>query len=187
MFSYTHPSPETSVFVVVDMQEKLVAAMDGQEASRMISRQKIMLAAARELQIPVIVTEQYPKGLGRTVADMASLLHEGIPHIEKTSFSCFGEIAFRKEIERRHFKSLVLMGMETHVCIQQTAIDALSRGFQVFLPIDTVCSRNSLDSSISIDLMRQLDIYVTSSESLLFSLLRDASHPAFKKIVSLLK
>ncbi|HCE43069.1 MAG TPA: hydrolase [Lentisphaeria bacterium] len=186
MFSYNHPTPETSIFVLVDMQEKLLAAMDRADISRIISRQKIMLNAARELQIPVIVTEQYPKGLGRTTAELYTLV-EGCPLIEKTSFSCFGELVFRKEIERRHFKSMILMGIETHVCIQQTAIDAMKRGFQVFLPVDTLNSRNAVDASASLELMRHMDIYASTSESILFSLLQDASHPTFKKISTLLK
>lgn len=187
MFSFTHPASESTVFVLVDMQERLLGAMDKADASRIISRQKIMLNAARELQIPLIITEQYPKGLGRTVAELTSQVQEGTPLVEKTSFSCFGEVSFRKEIERRHFKSMVLMGIEAHVCIQQTALDGLARGFQVFLPADTVASRNSNDLSVSIELMRQLDVFVTSSESILFSILRDASHPSFKKISALLK
>jgi len=187
MLSYTHPTPDTSVFILVDMQEKLLAPMDKSDTARIIARQKIMLNAARELQIPVIVTEQYPRGLGKTSHELFSLVQEGGPLIEKTSFSCFGELKFRKEIERRHFRSMILMGIETHVCIQQTSIDAMKRGFQVFLPVDTLNSRNSSDAAVSLDLMRRMDIYATSSESILFSLLQDASHPAFKKVVSLLK
>ncbi|HBC85363.1 MAG TPA: hydrolase [Lentisphaeria bacterium] len=187
MFSYTHPAADTSVFVLVDMQEKLLAAMEQDTAARIVTRHKIMLGVAKELQIPVIITEQYPKGLGRTAPELSGLFREGWPLIEKTSFSCFGESNFRKEIERRHFKSMILMGIETHVCIQQTAIDALSRGFQVFLPADAVCSRNEKDMSLSLEFMRCLDIYVTSTESVIFSILRDASHPSFRKISALLK
>jgi nicotinamidase-related amidase len=186
MFSFAHPTADTSVLILVDMQERLLAAMDKSDTAQVIARQKVMLNAARELQIPVIVTEQYPKGLGKTIPELSALV-EGCPLIEKTSFSCFGELNFRKEIERRHFKSMVLMGIETHVCIQQTAIDALKRGFQVFLPVDAVKSRNASDSSVSLDLMARMDIYVSTSESILFSLLQDASHPAFKKVVALLK
>ncbi len=187
MLSYVHPGIDTTVLVLVDMQERLLAAMDKVIAEGIVSRQKILLGAARELQIPVIVTEQYPKGLGKTIAELSSLFQEGWPVVEKTSFSCFGELNFRKEIERRHFKSMVLMGIETHVCIQQTAIDAQNRGFQVFLPADGVCSRKIPDMSISLELMRSLGIYVTSSESVIFSLLKDAAHPSFKKVSSLLK
>ena len=187
MFSYTHPTIETTAFLLIDMQEKLLAAMNPPDTEKILIRQKIMLNAAKEFNLPVIITEQYPKGLGKTVSGLSMLFREEWPVLDKTSFSCFGDIGFRREVERRPLKSLVLMGVETHVCIQQTAIDALARGFQVFLVSDAVNSRKQDDSQISIDFMRDMNVHVTSSESLIFSLLKDASHPLFKKVVSLLK
>jgi isochorismate hydrolase len=168
------------------MQEKLLASMNPSDTEIIILRQKIMLNAAKELTVPVLITEQYSKGLGKTVSSLSVLL-ENWPVFDKTSFSCFGDVNFRREIEKKPFKSLVLMGVETHVCIQQTAIDALDRGFQVFLIADAVNSKRQSDAAISIDFMRGLGVHVTSSESLIFSLLRDAAHPLFKKVVSLLK
>ncbi len=187
MFSYTHPTIETISFLLIDMQEKLLAAMDPLDTEKILIRQKIMLNLAKELNIPVIVTEQYSKGLGKTVSDLAVLFKEEWAVLDKTSFSCFGDINFRREIERKPCKSLVLMGVETHVCIQQTAVDALARGFQVFLIADAVNSRRQDDAALAIDFMRGVNVHVTSSESLIFSLLKDADHPAFKKVVSLLK
>ncbi|MFA6566715.1 MAG: isochorismatase family protein [Victivallales bacterium] len=187
MSSYTHPTIETTAFLLIDMQEKLLAAMNPLDTEKILVRQKIMLNAAKELDMPVIITEQYTKGLGKTVSGLSVLFKEEWPVFDKTSFSCFGDINFRREIERRPFKSLVLMGVETHVCIQQTAIDALARGFQVFLIADAVNSKRRDDAAISIDFMRGADVCVTSSESLIFSLLKDASHPSFKKVVSFLK
>ena len=187
MFPYTHPTLESTAFLLIDMQEKLLASMNPLDTEKILGRQKIMLNAAKELNMLVLITEQYSKGLGKTVSGLSELFKEDWPVFDKTSFSCFGDVNFRREIERKPFKSLVLMGVETHVCIQQTAIDALARGFQVFLIADAVNSKRQVDAVISIDFMRGLDIYVTSSESLIFSLLRDASHPLFKKVVSLLK
>jgi nicotinamidase-related amidase len=185
--SFTCPTIENTAFLLIDMQEKLLAAMNPLDVDKILIRQKILLNTAKELNIPVIITEQYPKGLGKTVSGLSALFNEGWPVFEKTSFSCFGDVNFRREIERRPFRSLVLMGVETHVCIQQTAIDALAGGFQVFLIADAVNSRRPDDAAISIDFMRMMDVAVTSSESLIFSLLKDASHPSFKRVVSLLK
>ncbi|MFA6291766.1 MAG: isochorismatase family protein [Victivallales bacterium] len=187
MSSFTLPAIETTVFLLIDMQEKLLAAMNPLDTEKILVRQKIMLNVASELNIPVMITEQYPRGLGKTVAGLSVFFKEEWPVFDKTSFSCFGDVNFRREIERRPVKSLVLMGVETHVCIQQTAIDALARGFRVFVVSDAVNSKRQDDAATSIDFMRGVDAHVTSSESLIFALLKDASHPSFKKIVSLLK
>ncbi|MEI6424371.1 MAG: isochorismatase family protein [Lentisphaerota bacterium] len=178
---------ESSVFLLIDMQEKLLAAMNPLDTGKILGRQRIMLEAAKELAVPVIITEQYSKGLGKTVSEIAAAFTDEWPVFDKTSFSCFGDVNFRREMEKRPFKSLFLMGVETHVCIQQTAIDALARGFQVFLIADAVNSRKQDDAVISIDFMRGMDVCVTTSESIIFSLLKDATHPSFKKLVSLLK
>ena len=152
MFSYTYPTTETTAFLLIDMQEKLLASMEQSTAEKIQVRQKIMLHAAKELNIPVIITEQYPKGLGKTVSGLSELFKEEWPVFDKTSFSCFGDVDFRMAIEKQHFKSLVLMGVETHVCIQQTAIDALARGFQVFVIADAVSSKRQSDAAISFDI-----------------------------------
>ncbi len=187
MSSFTLPTIETTVFLLIDMQDRLLAAMDPLVTEKILIRQKIMLNVASELNVPVIITEQYPKGLGKTVAGLSVFFKEGWPVFDKTSFSCFGDVNFRSEIERKPVKSLVLMGVETHVCIQQTATDALARGFQVFVVSDAVNSKRQDDAATSIDFMRGIDVRVTSSESLIFALLKDAAHPSFKKIVNLLK
>lgn len=183
----TQPAIETTAFILIDMQERLLAAMEPQNTLKILARQKLILNVAKELDMPVIITEQYPKGLGKTLPELSQLFKTEWPVMDKTSFSCFGDTAFRTAIERKPLKSLVLMGVETHVCIQQTAIDALARGFQVFLLADAVTSRRIEDAAISVELMKGMDVCVTSSESLIFSLLRDASHPSFKKVAGLLK
>jgi nicotinamidase-related amidase len=187
MSPYIHPTIENTVFLLIDMQERLLAAMDPLDTEKILVRQKIMLNFARELNVPVIITEQYSKGLGKTVSGLFGLFKEDWPVFDKTSFSCFGDVNFRREMERRPFKSLVLMGVETHVCIQQTAVDALAKGFQVFLIADAVNSKRRSDAETSIDFLRGMGVYVTSSESLLFSLLKDASNPSFRKVAGSLK
>jgi len=187
MSSYAHPTSESSVFLLIDMQEKLLAAMNPLDTGNILCRQKIILAAAKELNIPVIITEQYPKGLGKTVSELSTAFTDEWPVFDKTSFSCFGDVNFRTEMGKRPIKSLFLMGVETHVCIQQTAVDALSRGFQVFLIADAVNSRKRNDAELAIDFMRGIDVSVTTSEAIIFSLLKDATHPSFKKVASLLK
>lgn len=187
MSSYFHPMVESSVFLLIDMQEKLLAAMNPLDTGKILSRQRIMLEAAKELAVPVIITEQYSKGLGKTVSGIATAFKDEWPVFDKTSFSCFGDLNFRREMEKMPFKSLFLMGVETHVCIQQTATDALARGFQVFLVADAVNSRKQDDAVLAIDFMRAMGVCVTTTESIIFSLLKDATHPSFKKVASLLK
>ena len=187
MHSYSYPSPDDTAFILIDMQEKLLASMNTAEAGKIIAWQKILLNTASELNIPVIVTEQYPNGLGRTIPELSGLFKTEWPIYDKTSFSCFGDVKFRMEILKRHIRTLVLIGVEAHVCVQQTAVDALEKGFQVIAIADAVNSRRQNDFSVSLDFMRSLGVHVMNSESLIFSLLRDSAHPSFRKISAWLK
>ncbi len=180
------PSPESTALVVVDIQERLVKAMDKSQISAAIGRCDILIQAALKLAIPVVVTEQYPKGLGPTVEDLKSHL-PSCETFEKTSFSCFGCAAFAKRIKALETEHIVICGIETHVCVQQTAFDAAALGMEVFIPADAVCSRNSQNKETSLRLMLAKGISVTSTESLIFSILRDSSHPSFREISRILK
>ncbi|OGV56326.1 MAG: hypothetical protein A2017_14540 [Lentisphaerae bacterium GWF2_44_16] len=179
------PDIGSTVFVLIDMQEKFVPAIPS--IATIIPRQKLLLNAARELGVRVAVTEQYPKGLGNTISELKDLLAPSWPLIEKTSFSCFGAPEFRKVIAQFPVKSIVLMGVETHVCVLQTALDALSRDCDVFIASDAVSSRNDIDRDAAFSLMKQNKINVTTSEALIFMLLRDASHPSFRAISKMLR
>jgi nicotinamidase-related amidase len=179
------PQIATSLLVLIDVQEKFAPAISDFEP--MLERQALVLNAARELKISVVANEQYPKGLGHTMPVLTEVMPEGTPVIEKTSFSCFGSDSFRSELAKSAKKTLILMGIETHVCVQQTAFDALNAGYEVILLADATGSRKNSDKEMSFALMRQNRIMVTTVESFLFAIMGDATHPAFKAVSKLVK
>jgi nicotinamidase-related amidase len=131
-----------SVLVIVDLQERLAAAMNPAVRASVIRNVRILLQAASRLGIPILVTEQYPKGLGPTAAQVAEMLPQGTPRLEKTCFSCAGAAAFAAAMEERRRTQVVLAGMEAHVCVLQSALDLQSGRQRVFVVEDACCSRN---------------------------------------------
>lgn len=172
-------------FILVDMQEKLQKAMSN--VSKCIENQKLLLKSAAILEIDSIVTEQYPRGLGNTVDELKCLLPENTRIIEKTSFSCMGESKFRTALKSKSRKTLIVCGIEAHVCVQQTVLDLLAEGYEVVIPADALTSRNIDNRQLALESMRQAGAFVTSSESIIFMLLRDAKHPNFREISKLIK
>ena len=171
--------------ILIDMQEKLQKAMSN--TSKCIENQEFLLKSAAILGIDSIVTEQYPKGLGNTIDELKCLLPENTPIIEKTSFSCFGESAFRTALKAKSRKTLIVCGVEAHVCVQQTVIDLLAEGYKVVIPADALTSRNNDNYRLALETMRHAGAFVTSSEAIIFMLLRDAKHPDFRSISKLIK
>lgn len=182
---FRFPTPETSCLVLIDMQEKLLPPMH--DPAQVLSRCQLLLKGMAALQVPVVVTEQYPKGLGATVPELAELLPEHTPVFAKTSFSCFGAPGFSDALNLAARPSLILAGVEAHVCCQQTALEALNRGFQVLIPFDAVGSRRSAESENALAALRAAGCGIFSAESLLFLLLRDAKHPAFRSVSLLVR
>ena len=173
------PLPEDSIFVVVDIQERICKVMDmDRYQQKMINSTSIM----QTLNIPTVVTQQYTKGLGSTICEIADQLPKKAEHFEKSTFSCWGSVDFAKWVTARPEKTLIMIGMETHVCVQQTALEAIERGYSVILLADAVCSRSEYDKEISIQLMRDSGVKVTTSESLSLSWLKDSKHPHFRTI-----
>ncbi|MCF6174281.1 MAG: hydrolase [Victivallaceae bacterium] len=179
------PKINSSALVVVDIQERLITAMAGMDIC--LKKSQIMLNAANSLGLDTIVTEQYPRGLGNTVPELQELFASEWAIIEKTTFSCCGETQFMIELERKKRLSIVIMGIETHVCVQQTVLDALAEGYQVFVLSDAVTSRSTEDRQVAIELMRDAGAVITTVESYLFMLMRDAKHPAFKTVSKLIR
>jgi nicotinamidase-related amidase len=179
---------DSAVLVIVDIQERISAAMPAEVLQRMVKSVEIMWDAATVLEIPVIVTEQYPKGLGGTLPSLEErVVESGIQKVSKVTFSCCGEPAFVERLESTGRKDVILCGEETHVCLLQTALDLLERGFQVFVPGDAVCSREALNWQLGLDEMRQAGCVVSSVESLLFRMLGRAGTEQFKAISRLVK
>ena len=172
--------PENSVFVVIDIQDRLLAKIPSAEG--MVRSTAFLLDVAALLNVPIRATEQYPKGLGPTTAEIARRL----PQVAtKTEFSCCGAGTFLEELEMLHRPNLVLAGMETHVCIMQTAFDLVEAGLHVFLPVDALASRGSLDHDLALRRMEQSGAVLTTAEAVAFEWLRDASHPQFKAVSKL--
>ena len=180
-----YPDPSKSLLVLIDMQEKLLRAMS--DAEPCAARCGLLLQAASAFGMPVIVTEQYPKGLGPTVSDLAQRIPSGSPVIEKGAFSCFGEPLFAEAVEKAAPESLILCGIEAHVCAAQTALDAANRGLNVFAVRDAMTSRHVPDRESAFTLLQANGVQVLSAETLLFMLLRTSKHPAFKEISRLVK
>ncbi|MBN1141318.1 MAG: isochorismatase family protein [Deltaproteobacteria bacterium] len=179
---------EQAVLVVIDVQERLVAAIDQALYERARRNVGIAIEAVDILGLPILVTEQYPKGLGRTVAHvLAALAGKQYELIEKIAFSCAREERFLSALTKTGRGQVILTGMECHVCVYQTALDLLNAGFEVFVPEDAVSSRHPSDHQGGIAAMRDAGVRVVPTETAVFQLLKAAGTPEFKKISSLLR
>ncbi len=175
-------SREDSKLLIVDVQEKLIRHIP--VADRMIENCRRLIQGARILQIPAFGTQQYPKGLGNTVPALSELLND-LP--EKLRFSCSDVLSWGGEAEQTDDRcKIVVAGIEAHVCVQQTAFDLMSHGFQVYVPADAVASRHKLDWKFALDRMSISGAMITTTESVLFEWLEAAGTPEFKQISKLI-
>jgi nicotinamidase-related amidase len=172
---------QDSVLVLMDIQERLTVAMANGVRERLIAQISILLAASRALSVPVIVTEQYPKGLGPTESALKSLLSEA-PVIEKTSFSSVKADGFLEAITEVKRTQIILTGMETHICILQSALDLQQQGYQVFVVEDAVSSRSTKNQDNALHRMRQAGVIISNVESIVFEWLGNAKHPEFRSL-----
>ena len=170
-----------ALLLVVDIQERLAAVMADRDA--VVEQAGKMILAAKSLDAPVLVTEQYPKGLGRTVHELRKLLDDGDP-IEKLTFSCCGEPELRKALESLPERDqVILVGMEAHVCVLQTALDVLAMGRSAYVVADAVCSQREGDALVALQWMMRSGVLVTTAQSAVFQLLERAGTPEFKEVL----
>lgn len=174
-------SAETSALVVIDIQHKLLTKMPS--AAALMRNAAFVLDVAKLLEIPVFATEQYPKGLGATAAEIARRLPTPIP--AKTAFSCCGADTFLEQLEMARRPNVVLVGMETHVCVSQTAFDLLAAGLNVFVPVDAIAARGAIDHDTALRRLELAGAIPTTAEAVAFEWVRDAAHPQFKAISKL--
>ena len=174
------------VVVVVDVQERLFNAMDADRRDDMVTNVKILVSSARRLGMPVLVTEQYPKGLGRTLPEVRSLLGE-TPAFEKTAFSCAEAEGFMERLRALGAEHVILTGIEAHVSVLLTALDLLTRGLRVSIVADAVCSRRPANLEIGLGQARQAGAVVTATETVVFQLLGSADSDAFRELSKLLR
>ncbi|NIA17174.1 MAG: isochorismatase family protein [Planctomycetes bacterium] len=173
-----------SCLIVVDVQGKLAQLMYDKET--LFKNIEILIRAAKILGVPIIWCQQYPQGLGPTVEKIAKLLEDNEP-IDKVSFDCLGDEKFRVKLQSLKKNNVILCGIETHICIYQTAKSLLKENYQVELISDAVSSRTSQNKQIAIDRMRSEGANISSTEMVLFELLPDAKDPKFKEIARLIK
>lgn len=175
-----------SVLMVIDIQEKLTTAMPSGVRDRVIEQVSVLLTAADALSVPVVVTEQYPRGLGHTEQALTEKLPAETPVIEKTNFSSAKVEAVSEALSKTGCKQVFLAGMETHICVLQTTLDLLKQGYEVFVIEDAVSSRAKGNQFNALQRMRLAGAVITNVESLLFEWLGDASHPEFKNLAKLI-
>ena len=177
---------EQCALVVIDIQEKLLPPIFQKE--QLLRNAQLLIRAAAILKIPALVTTQYAKGLGGTVAEIASLL-PGTEAIDKTLFSCFGSDVFCNVIKRLpgQRNTLLLCGMESHICVAQTALAGLREGYLVHVASDAVSSRAEWNWKIGPERMRAAGAVISSTEMMIYELMRSSSSAAFKELLPHLK
>ncbi len=175
---------ENTLLLIVDVQEKLVPHIYGRE--NLIKNLTTVIRGAQVLSIPLIYTEQVPQKIGKTISPIAQLL-AGVQPIIKNTFSCCQTPSFIQQLKVFNRRHILLAGVETHVCIYQTAMDLLGLGYQVHLIADAVSSRTLENKSIAIERMKQEKVCLTSVEMALCEILRTADDAKFKEIIELIK
>ena len=181
-------TPESSVLVVVDVQERLAAAMPQEQMARVVKNVGILLEAAKLLKVPVLVSEQYPKGLGATVAALLTKLREaGITPLAKIEFSACDNAGFVRALDVTSPRTAIVVGMETHVCVFQTARDLVRRGYATHVVADAVASRHEDSREIGLSLCQRAGAVVTTTEAVAFDWLRVAGTDDFKVISALIR
>jgi len=177
--------PEDSLLLVVDVQEKLWPHISNHEQVR--DRCRLLIRGAQKLKVPVLVSEQYPKGLGPTLPELREAQPEGAVLCEKLAFGCMGDTGIVEQIEASGRRVLVVCGIEAHVCILQTVLGAVGKGFRVAVVADAIGSRVESNRQLALERMCAAGATVLSAEMLLFEWMRTAKHEAFKEISALVK
>jgi len=173
-----------TVLVVIDVQSKLLPVIYDYPA--LVENIKKIIQGAQILGIPVVLTEQYPEGLGLTVDEIKETLTEYRP-IEKVSFSCFREEKFVRRIKQLNRNQILVCGIEAHICVYQTCMDLLSDGYKVHLLVDAISSRKMANKNLTIEKLHGMGVQITSVEMALFEILKDATSDEFKKISRIVK
>lgn len=175
---------EKAALLIIDIQDKILVAM--QNSDSVLSNTEKLINGFKVLGIPIYFTEQYPKGLGRTSQKLLDLL-EGTEAVTKMSFSCFGAGDLFETLKTKKLTQIIVCGVESHVCVQQTVLDLLVNDFQVNLAADAVSSRKTLDYEIALRRMNEHGAEITTTESILFELLNVCGTDEFKAISKLVK
>lgn len=176
---------QLSQLVLVDMQIKLASVMPAEVLQSVVKNCCILAQAAQLLAVPVIITEQYPQGLGESLPEIKQHLASS-KFVAKTAFSACGEPKFNQQLHRDK-SQIILAGMEAHICVLQTALALLQAGKQVFVVEDAIISRNSANKANALVRMRDAGCVISNTESIVFEWLGDANHEAFKVVSKLIR
>lgn len=174
-----------TALVIVDVQEAFRSAIP--EFPQIASRISIAVRGFQILNLPIIITEQYPKGLGRTAEEILFSMPEGFEIVEKTSFSSCGAPPFIEKLRATGANQVVLCGLEAHICVNQTAHDLLTEALEVHIMTDCIGSRFTQDKETAVQKMQMSGVVPSTIEMALFELVRDARHEQFKEIQNLIK
>ncbi len=175
---------ENTIGLVIDMQEKLLPHMHN--AKSVTASCLTMVKGLRALNVPIVVTQQYTKGLGNSIPELNEAIGN-FSYIEKLTFSCYREPSFIKVMNRTGKRNVVIMGIESHICVLQTALDLLYNNFNPVIVSDAISSRKEQDKEVAMGRMRDVGCIMTTTESILFELCRIAGTPEFKEISKLVK
>jgi len=174
-----------ATLLVVDVQEKLAPTFPAEQYREMLGAIDLLIKGAEELKIPVVTTEQYPKGLGPTVPELRQACASGV--IEKTSFGCCGEPSFLERMRELGRSQVIVTGVEAHICVYQTVLGLLDAGYHVHLMRDGVCSRRRGDYRTALQLAREAGAVVSCAETVLFQLMQDSRVPEFRAVSKLVQ
>ncbi|MCE0723081.1 MULTISPECIES: hydrolase [Legionella] len=171
---------EDSLLLLIDVQEKLTPAVLDSEA--FIARCEWLLKLARRMNVPILVSEQYPQGLGATLNQFQSYFNQQNGVVDKVNFSCMGEPKYVERLKQFHKKQLILIGIETHVCVLQTALEMKDAGYDVFVVADAVSCRGEQNMKYGLKRMKQAGIHLVTTEMVFFEWLRKAGTSEFKQL-----
>lgn len=174
---------DDSLFLIIDVQEKLVNML---KENNIVKNVSILAKTCDILNVPTIITEQYPKGLGETINEIKTI-SDNFKYFEKTAFSAIQNEEILSAIQKNGKKKIFLCGIETHICVLQTAEDLINLGYEVYLIKDACGSRKKFDYKCAISYAKQINIKILTTEMVIFSLLKSSKHPNFKEIQQLIK
>ena len=176
--------PKNTLLLVIDFQVRIMPYIHNHEELQRTTA--AFIKGCRILDVPIITTQQYTKGLGDTLPALKDALGE-FEHIEKITFSCYGNSEFVEKLNASEKKNIIVTGIEAHICVQQTVLDLLANGYNVYVVADCIDSRNERDHAYAVERMRQAGAIITTMESVLFEFLVRADNPKRKEISNLVK
>ncbi len=177
---------ENLALAIIDVQDGLMKAMEEQSARALTRNVQTLIGCAKEMGIPIVLTEQYPKGLGKTIGEIKKEI-DSISPVEKTAFSCYRVDAFKQRLDASGRKEVILTGIETHICVLQTAADLIDHGYRVHVAADAVCSRRKLDWEIGLRWMERAGAMILTTEIIAFQLLKESGTDEFRRLARFFK